>query len=105
MKKRQTPVDKRPPIDILEESVEVEIEIVDEEFVANIVGELRLALDRYRYAFFNGDISDEDNALVIATVKRKINETVHFIDKGFARALSHKLFGLQSCIEKNEPLT
>ncbi len=65
-------------------------EIVEEEFAANIVTKLRLALDRYKYAFFNGDVSDEDHALVMATVKKMINETVHFIDEGFTSALSRR---------------
>ena len=66
-------------------------EICEEEFAVNLLNKLRRALDRCKYAFFNGDVSHEEYALVMATVKRKINETAHLIDEGFISAL-HRRF-------------
>lgn len=89
--KQSAKVDNRPSIETVEEIVEVEMEIVDDEFVENIATNLRLALDRHRYTFLHGDISDQNQAWIIATVKRKINETVNLIDKGVNDAVSRRL--------------
>ena len=65
-------------------------EICEEECRATMLNELGFALDRYKYAFFNGDVSEENHASVIARVKRKINEAVHLLDEEFISALEQR---------------
>ena len=66
-------------------------EIREEESIATMLNELGFALNRYKYAFFNGDVSEENHASVIARVKRKINTAVHVLDGEFISAVEHRV--------------
>ena len=65
-------------------------EICEEESTVIMLNELGFALDRYKYAFFNGDVSAENHASVIARVKRKTNEAVHLLDEEFISVLQQR---------------
>ena len=81
--KKMGNADKHTSMDTLKE-------IREEECTATMLNELGFALDRYKYAFFNGDVSEENHASVIARVKRKINTAVHVLDGEFISAVEQR---------------
>ena len=81
--KKKGNADKNTSMDTLKE-------ICEEESIATMLNELGFALDRYKYGFFNGDVSEENHASVIARVKRKTNEAVHLLDEEFISVLQQR---------------